>query len=109
MTVSSESFSRVYVPQVKAHIFLCRSVIPKNVWVGVGGPATIRSWDDCERTPGEVTWCMNVWHPTELIEVCMNRTWSSSSPLAAKLNLSGYLEYLEISPSCKKNRMFAGE
>ena len=69
----------------------------------VGQSVTISPRDNCERTPDEVTWCMNVWHPTELIEVCMNHTWSLSSPLAAQLNLSDHLEYvLESSSSCPK-------
>ena len=51
--------------------------------------------DDCERSALDVTWCMNVWNPTELIEVCLNSTWSSSSPLATELGILEHLEYVE--------------
>ena len=73
-----------------------------DLTASVGEPVVIASGDDCARDAGEVTWCMNLWHPTELIEVCMNGTWKSSSPLAAQLSLSDYLEYmLEESDACE--------
>ena len=75
----------------------------KYSFVGVGSSVTISPRDECERAPEAVTWCMNLWHPTELIEVCMNRTWSSVSPLAAELSLTDYLDnaYEPASPdSC---------
>ena len=55
----------------------------------------IRPFDECERSALDVTWCMNVWNPTELIEACVNSTWSTSSSLAAKLGILAHLEYVE--------------
>ena len=72
-----------------------------HLTANVGESVVIPSGDDCEREAGEVTWCVNLWHPTDLIEVCMNGTWESSSPLAAQLNLSDDLVYmLEASDAC---------
>ena len=47
---------------------------------------------------GEVVWCVSIWHPTELIDACFNRTWNYSTPLAKDL---GILNNLEIIDSCR--------
>ena len=38
---------------------------------------------------------MNIWHPTQTVEVCLNRTWNYSSPAAEKLGLINNLELLD--------------
>ena len=55
----------------------------------------ILPFDDCERSALDVTWCMNVWNPTELIEACLNNTWSYSSSLASELGILAHLEYVQ--------------
>ena len=49
------------------------------------------------RDPFDITWCFTIWHPTELIEVCLNTSWNYSTPIAAKL---GILDNLEIVKDC---------
>lgn len=50
-------------------------------------------FDDCDSD--NVTWCMYIWHPTEKIEVCLNRTWKYSSPAAEELGLIDNLKYID--------------
>ena len=57
----------------------------------------IRPFDHCERSAIDVTWCMNIWNPTGLVEACINNTWTSSSPLATELGILAHLEYVEYS------------
>ena len=73
----------------------------QGAWGTAGLPTVISPYDACERDPDEVMWCMNMWHPDELIEVCINSTWTSSSPLAAKLEIAANLEYVENIADCR--------
>lgn len=52
---------------------------------------------------GWVTWCINVWHPTEIIQTCLNRTWNYSTPLAKELDI---IDNLRIVSSCSIFEIF---
>ena len=79
----------------------CVVRLKQGAWGTVGFPTIIKPYDSCQRNPDVVMWCMNLWHPQERIEVCINSTWSSSSPLAAELGISANLEYVENDTYCK--------
>ena len=65
----------------------------------IGASMLIPCYDfGCSRDPFDITWCLTIWHPTELIEVCRNASWNYSTPIAAEL---GILDNLEVVENCK--------
>jgi hypothetical protein len=56
--------------------------------------------DGCsDRDPFAVTWCVNLWHPTELIQVCINSTGTYSSPAAEQLGIMQNFAIIESCPN----------
>ena len=73
-----------------------RSIIGDSLILRPHDQANYNDIDQCkERSAGAVTWCLNIWHPTESIVACLNSTSQYSSNVAEELGIENDLVYLD--------------